>query len=316
MPLPLHIPYKEQQFRPWDGYGSIDLLKNRPKLRASLVPIFFSILLPWALFAFTYISMASSLRLTSPWETILALSCGGLLLLCMFFAWLDRLVRWPSPDPSTLGFFGFSFLLAWIAGILLGSMSYQAYTFKWFELTRLNTYKGVDPDVSRGAQLMDAGFINFLPGTHVVTNISMGYKEEELYCVAPLQLGPLPLVTYDFWLIGKECCQASKPGFNCGSVQHLHSSGLIARRAFTKDLDFYKLAVRQAEAAYGILAAHPLFLEHAKEQEEPEALVTQAQQAMHHYVLGYLLFQFILVLLAIFFYFKPSGFNYRFRVAY
>lgn len=36
--------------------------------------------------AFTYISMASSLRLTSPWETILALSCGGLLLLCS----LDR----------------------------------------------------------------------------------------------------------------------------------------------------------------------------------------------------------------------------------
>lgn len=155
----------------------------------------------------------------------------------------------------------------------------------------------------------------FVPGTHVVTNISMGYKEEEfesqdvhvftifvffflfhvlflssdpnsiaskvreaplskaparLYCVAPLQLGPLPLVTYDFWLIGKECCQvrlvqveqrpgmrgfvtdcvsslvtdydgmsfaavhcfweASKPGFNCGSAQHLHSSGLIARR--------------------------------------------------------------------------------------
>ena len=29
-----------------------------------------------------------------------------------------------------------------------------------------------------------------------------------LYCVAPLKLGPLPLVTYDFWLIGKDCCQA------------------------------------------------------------------------------------------------------------
>lgn len=36
--------------------------------------------------AFTYISIASSLRLTSPWETILALSCGGFLLLCS----LDR----------------------------------------------------------------------------------------------------------------------------------------------------------------------------------------------------------------------------------
>ena len=28
-----------------------------------------------------------------------------------------------------------------------------------------------------------------------------------LYCVAPLQLGPLPPVTYDFWLVGKDCCQ-------------------------------------------------------------------------------------------------------------
>lgn len=308
MPLPLHIPYKEEQFRPWGGYGSmeLDLLKGRPKLRASLVPIFFSIVLPWCLFAFTYLSVASSMHLTNPAETMVALACGALLLICMFFAWLDRLLRWRSPEPSTLGFFGFSFLLAWIAGILLGTMSYQTYTLKWFELTRLNTYKGVDPDVSRGAQLMDAGFINFLPGTHVEVNISMGYKDESLYCVAPLQLGPLPLVTYDFWLIGKDCCQASKRGFSCGSAKHLHSSGMIARRVLADDLDYYKLAVRQAEAAYGIMAAHPLFFEQAKVDEVPEELVNQAQQALQHYFLGYLGFQFLLVILAIFFYFPPS----------
>ena len=34
-----------------------------------------------------------------------------------------------------------------------------------------------------------------------------------------------------------------------------------------EDLTNYKLAVKQAEAAYGILAAHPLFFYHAAEQE-------------------------------------------------
>jgi hypothetical protein len=35
---------------------------------------------------------------------------------------------------------------------------------------------------------------------------------QRLYCVAPLQLGPLPVVTYDVWLIGKACCQAGLCG--------------------------------------------------------------------------------------------------------
>lgn len=100
----------------------------------------------------------------------------------------------------------------------------------------------------------------------------MGYKEDErlassrtawqrilslrLYCVAPLQHGPLPPVTYDFWLVGKDCCRASSPGFNCGSAQHQHSNGLTARRWLScdiwpldvrlmEDLTNYKLAVKQ-----------------------------------------------------------------------
>ena len=77
-----------------------------------------------------------------------------------------------------------------------------------------------------------------------------------LYCVAPLQHGPLPPVTYDFWLVGKDCCRASSPGFNCGSAQHQHSNGLTARRWLScdigpwdvrlmEDLTNYKLAVKQ-----------------------------------------------------------------------
>ena len=40
-------------------------------------------------------------------------------------------------------------------------------------------YTMIFSSMARGAQLMDAGFINFLPGTHVEVNISMGYKDEQ-----------------------------------------------------------------------------------------------------------------------------------------
>lgn len=115
------------------------------KLRASLLPIIFSIILPWALFAslaccnslssgpqlssqaLTYTSVASSVHLSDPWQSILGVACGGLLLICFFFAWLDRMVNSPDRAPSQLGFFGFSFLLAWLLGIVLGSVSYQSW---------------------------------------------------------------------------------------------------------------------------------------------------------------------------------------------
>ncbi|CAJ1365085.1 unnamed protein product [Effrenium voratum] len=296
----------------WASYAAVpQLLKGaRPKFRASLLPLIASWLLPWAFFALIYISLASSAHLTNPWQTYAALAVGAVLVLCFFFAWLDLVAKAPpNAEPSMLGFFAFAFLLAFVAGLGLGSVSYDAYTFKWFEMTRLNIYRGVDPDVSRGTQLMDAGFIDFLPGTHLQTNISMGYKDDQLYCVAPLQLGVWPPVTYDFWLVGKDCCQASRPGFSCGSTRHEHPKGLAARRLMNQaDSAFYKLAVRQAEAAYGIQAAAPLFLEPSSldPTESPAALVDSAQKAMKKYLIGYLIFQFVLVLLAIFLYFSPT----------
>ena len=138
MPLPLHLPYKEhgpesvslnfQRVRPVRDYGTLQfgLLKGPGKLRASLLPIIFSIILPWALFALTYTSVASSVHISDPWQSILGVACGALLLICFFFAWLDRMVNSPDRAPSQLGFFGFSFLLAWLLGIVLGSVSYQS----------------------------------------------------------------------------------------------------------------------------------------------------------------------------------------------
>lgn len=307
MSLPLHLPLKEGL----DAFGSYGtarvqgLFRGRPKIRLSLMPILASIAIPWAFFAFTYIALASSVHFVAPWQTAAAVAGGALVLLCFFFAWLDQRTRGVDPKQmASLQLWAFYFLVAWTLGVAAGSMSYAAYTEKWFELTRLNIYKGVDPDVSRGAQLMDAGSINFLPGTHVMLNISMGFKDQELWCAAPLQMGEIPPVTYDFWLVGKGCCQASLPGFHCGSARHPHGDGLTAKRVMEEaDIPFYKLAVKQAEAAYGITAAQPLFLRFVPPEkvQDPAELEKQAQKSLRQWLTGFLGLQTLVVFFSILF---------------
>ena len=56
---------------------------------------------------------------------------------------------------------------------------YYSYDMLWLYTHHfLNCHPTTSSKRARGAQLMDAGFINFLPGTHVEVNISMGYKDE------------------------------------------------------------------------------------------------------------------------------------------
>mmetsp|Transcript_33592 Transcript_33592/g.62958 ORF Transcript_33592/g.62958 Transcript_33592/m.62958 type:complete len:317 (+) Transcript_33592:69-1019(+) len=308
MSLPLHLPLLKEGLEPYLAYGAagkVQSLGRGRTLRLGLFPLLASIALPWGFFALTYIALASSVHYIAPWQTVAAVVGGAFVLLCFFFAWLDsRYKGGDRQNRSMLVLYFFYFFLAWTVGLGAGSASYTAYTEKWFELTRLNIYKGVDPDVSRGAQLMDAGAINFLPGTHVMLNMSMGFQDRELWCAAPLQRGDLAPVTFDFWLVGKGCCQASRPGFHCGSARHPHGDGLDTSRAMEEnDLRYYKLAVKQAEAAYGIVAAQPLFLHFLQPEEvqDPALLEGQAQQSLKNWLLGYLVFQSGLSIFALIF---------------
>merc|ERR1719343_1370865 len=107
---------------------------------------------------------------------------------------------------------------------------------------------------------MDAGTITFGNGTHIDVMKSMGFKNQEVYCVAPIVYGEgnETFKTYDFWAVGIGCCSASQADFHCKGWNDANAQGGVR---LMRDIDrpFYRLAVQQAEATYNIKAVHPLF---------------------------------------------------------
>lgn len=153
----------------------------------------------------------------------------------------------------------------WMMGMSYGNYLYNAYFKPYADITKLNTYPSVDPETYRGQQLMDAGQIEFVPGSHLDLTKSFGFKNEDTYCVAPI-VGPSQNSTqtsanqhYDFWAIGLNCCSGHYADFHCGEFSNPHAQKGL--RLMRDDLrGYFRLAVEEATAAYNIQAPHPIFM--------------------------------------------------------
>eukprot|EP00419_Tripos_fusus_P014806 CAMPEP_0172741898 /NCGR_PEP_ID=MMETSP1074-20121228/128252_1 /TAXON_ID=2916 /ORGANISM="Ceratium fusus, Strain PA161109" /LENGTH=247 /DNA_ID=CAMNT_0013572315 /DNA_START=243 /DNA_END=986 /DNA_ORIENTATION=- len=168
-------------------------------------------------------------------------------------------------EPSWLMFMFLATLLAWSAAFVAGDVNFYQNMQPYFDLKNLNVYPDVDPAVMRGQMIMDAGRIDFTKNARLDLKRSIGFKNVDVYCVAPVSkaknatskdLETLP--NYDFWAVGVNCCSGNAPDFHCGEFNSATAHGGL-RLTRDDQRPFFRLAVQQAEAAYNIKAVHPLF---------------------------------------------------------
>lgn len=243
------------------GLGGIKgALRNRRR-RMNVAPLFLCVLVPWALFSVVYAFLSFSIHYDQPALCTLVVlgaavlvAVAGLLAFSPTGRWLANAER----EPTWLIFLCASMFLALVGAYILGTENYGKNMLKYYSMMNLNNYTNVSPASVSGEQVMDAGVIEFAEGSHLDFAKSMGFKDNTIYCVAPVTIGGTPLASYDFWVVGEDCCSSSGADYRCENYNSPHANGGL-RLMTDKDRAFYRLAVQQAEATYGIQAAHPLF---------------------------------------------------------
>lgn len=230
-----------------------------PRKRINWVPIAVCIALPCAMFSGVFFALSSPIRSDQPEMCYLLVGCAFLITVavCAYSAWL-KLYRSGEREPSWMIFLAVSLLIAFIAALFGGQSNYSTNVTPGEDLKGMSSYSNVNAANMRGQQMMDAGSLTFAAGTHLDLTRSMGFKNSRTYCIAPIVMGDVPLATYDFWAVGTDCCSSNAADFHCEGFNDPRPHKGI-RLTNDDDRVFYRLAVQQAEAAYGLRAVHPLF---------------------------------------------------------
>jgi len=240
--------------------------------RLNIVPVCQSLLLPWLFFCLLYAVMSFSVHYNRPTLCLVVVGLCGLVVLLLgahaaqaaFRKWRGQQEGEPPRAPSWAIFLFISFVAAWLLGVVLGNLNFAANFQPYYDYTNLNTHWGIDPAKTPGQELMDAGRFYFTNRSVLDLRRSMGFRNLDTYCVAPVTVKSAddtlePLATYDFWAVGIGCCEGNMADFHCGQFNDPKAhQGLRLLRDDQRS--FFRLAVQQAEATYGIKSKHPLFL--------------------------------------------------------
>jgi len=181
---------------------------------------------------------------------------------------LPLLLTYLAKDDFTPYWYKFTALQCTIAiaiAYVVGYWNFFWHMAPYYDFQRLKTYPAVNAGKELGQNLMDAGTVYFAAGTTIDLAQAWHFKTDKVdhvihrYCVAPIVTGGPPSTgSYDFWAIGIDCCAASAADFRCGDFANGKArSGLRLLEDWHRP--WYKLAVQQAEALYGLKAKHPLF---------------------------------------------------------
>jgi len=224
--------------------------------RMNLVAICLNIFLPWFMFSTLYAAMSFSFHYQRPAITWVLVALGFCTVILAGL--LAYQTKKKERDPMWYTFATLALGLAVVLAVILGDMNFWYNMQPFYDIENLNTYPSVNPAREKGQQLMDAGRVYFADGAMLDMRKAMGFKNLDLFCVAPIVHGEEQLASYDFWAVGINCCSGVSSDFRCGEFNNPHArSGLRLMRDDQRP--FFRLAVQQAEAAYNIKATHPLF---------------------------------------------------------
>jgi len=282
-------------------FGSKAALARGKRRRMNIRPLFMCILVPWGLFSVVYAALSFSIHFNQP-TLCSAIILGALVAVLVAAAFaLTASGRWfanAEREPNWLVFLFASMLLALIGAYVLGSENYAQNMQKYYNIMNLNNYTDVSPASVHGEQVMDAGLIEFSEGSHLDLSKSMGFKNDKIYCVAPVTIGDAKLGTYDFWVVGQDCCSSNQADYRCKNYNNVHANGGL-RLMSESDRAYYRLAVQQAEATYAIQAEHPLFFSWTVGPSDVvEAWKQTGRSEFLVWMLSYAVFQTFLVAVA------------------
>jgi len=233
------------------------------RIKMNVLPMFLNIFVPWVVFIFV-------LGVSSFWMMYSHAGMGNVLIgLCVCF-WLATVLlainrRKYDPDPAWFSYFSFMLGVGLFSAWMLGSHIFHNYTLPYYEIKDLKVLAHMDASKENGMNVMDAGIVYFADGNKIDATRSWHFKQESVYCVAPIISGNAGSAvsktgSFDFWVVGKDCCSESSSDFRCGAYNNpLARSGI--RVLSDVDRKFYRLAVEQAETLYGVMATHPVFFE-------------------------------------------------------
>mmetsp|Transcript_6387 Transcript_6387/g.11682 ORF Transcript_6387/g.11682 Transcript_6387/m.11682 type:complete len:326 (+) Transcript_6387:94-1071(+) len=310
--------YSMQQGYPYGNAYSDDMGPAKPLMgppqvmtrhRVNLVGMITAQFLPWFVFIGMFALWSFKLRYTSPGAVIITTVALGTIvgLYALYRVQLScRAVCYGNFQLVETGkftvwslFIAVTAAIAFALGMLLGSYNYQTNLRSIYDVLSLNAYVEVNPATMRGQELMDAGKVQFVAGADLDFHLANGFKNTDVFCVAPITVNKAALASYDFWAVGKNCCSDQQADFKCGAYNGDGPKGGLRITSDT-DRDFYRLAVQQAESAFAIKAIHPLFFEWTEDSAE-QVLDDErvGYQLFLLGIIGHFAFQGFLVIIAV-----------------
>mmetsp|Transcript_37467 Transcript_37467/g.69877 ORF Transcript_37467/g.69877 Transcript_37467/m.69877 type:complete len:306 (-) Transcript_37467:64-981(-) len=244
------------------AYGSLPgPAKSQPKVTLPFQGVLLCWLIPCVVFAAASGLASSSLETYYPVivdSAFALLGLGYLLFLhiisLMLRRWLNGRV---SVFPFWYIFLGIALTAALAMSVWFARLNYSKNMLASVTLGRLAMAAGVDPAIDSSSRYLDIGRLEFVEGTGLDFKKYVGFKDKDVYCAAPIvNKNATAPQSYDYWAVGLNCCDQN--GFRCGEYDNAAARSGV-RLLNEEQRQFYVLAVKEAQATFGIKAMSPLF---------------------------------------------------------